>query len=245
MTDNLKQQYKKAVKAHKGKKWDEAREKYLAILSLNPDQKMTEQVNRYLELVESQKRIPGRAGYQAFAIAIIALISIVLSDSVSSNVELILGLAILFAFITVPILILVSFFQAGTGNRLTGLLSIAVVYVVYSIMMAHPYSTERSKVSEGILAGADAKIAVTEFYHVNKRFPSSFQEADVEEPGEYSKSVQGVHLGHEGVITVTFNIEGHEGQTLILKPTGNNGLVTWDCEAGTLSSKLRPTSCRK
>ena len=123
--------------------------------------------------------------------------------------------------------------------------SIVIVFVVFSILTAQPYSTRRSKVSEGILAGADAKIVVAEFYQVNKRFPSSFQEADVEEPGEYSKSVQGVHLGHEGVITVTFNIEGHEGQTLILNPTGHDGLVTWDCEGGTLSSKLRPASCRK
>ena len=245
MTDNLKQQYKKAVKAHKGKKWDEAREKYLAILSLNPDQNMTDQVNRYLDLVASQKRISGKAGYRAFGLSIVALLSFIFAEIASGYLEIIFTLAILFAFITVPVLIVVSLFQAGTGNRLTGLLSIAVVYVVYSIMMAHPYSTERSKVSEGILAGADAKIAVAEFYQVNNRFPSSFQEADVEEPGKYSKSVQGVHLGHEGVITITFNIEGHEGQTLILKPTGYDGLVTWDCEGWTLSNKLRPASCRK
>ncbi len=187
MTDNLKQYYKEAVKAHRKKKWDEAREKYLAVLDLSPDQKMTKRVNQYLELVKSQKRIPGRSGYYAFAVASVALVSSIIlypivhyinSYTVPEHFVDILFDITNIGSIVASILIIISFFQAGVSNRLMGIFSVLVFICIGAVNLSypecgyHPEIAARDKVREGRPAAVDDKTAVAEKNRIPECVPT-------------------------------------------------------------------------
>ena len=113
-------------------------------------------------------------------------------------------------------------------------------------------------VSEGLnLAGA-AKLAVTETFAEQGKFPSVGNNSDANVayglPFEYqivSKYVKGIAALNSGVLRITYNDNlGGEpsanGRTILLKPTmRNNQIIDWDCSGGSMPAEYRPQSCRK
>jgi len=101
----------------------------------------------------------------------------------------------------------------------------------------------RAKVSELILAGADAKINVSEYAQVNGTLSGAGTNLSVNTAGKNISTVAGSTVTANGTITVVGSgITG--GVTLSLAPTldSSSGVITWSC-TGT-PAKLMPASCK-
>jgi type IV pilus assembly protein PilA len=145
---------------------------------------------------------------------------------------------------------------------------VAIIGILAAIAIpAYQDYTIRAQVTEGLnLAGA-AKAAVSETFSSNGSFPATNDEAGLgsQIKGKY---VSSVHVGTNGVITITFgnqaNAKQLSGKTLVLTPgVSKNGDVAWQCgsknmatasgisapggwsaDGGTLEPKFRPAECR-
>lgn len=120
---------------------------------------------------------------------------------------------------------------------------IAVIGILAAITIpAYGDYTNRAKVSEMILAGADAKIYIAEYAQANGSLINSGSGLSINTSG---KNVGSGSVSADGVITVTGSGIGTGTQpTLTLTPTldETTGVVTWVCSGS--PSKLMPASCR-
>ena len=120
---------------------------------------------------------------------------------------------------------------------------VAVIGILAAVFIpAYGDYTSRAKVSELVLAGADAKIDISEFAQANDTLTNSGLGLSINTSGINvgSGSVTG-----DGVITVTGSGIGSGTQpTLTLTPTldAATGIVTWACLGS--PSNLMPASCR-
>ena len=120
--------------------------------------------------------------------------------------------------------------------------ALILLAVLLPSMEEHP---DRAKVSEGILSGADYKLAINEYYITYNRIPSSLEEMGIK-PIPYSRNVvQSTTVSEGGVITVIFKEDVFDGASIIMTPSIVEGDIQWDCSEGTLERKYRPISCRK
>lgn len=138
------------------------------------------------------------------------------------------------------------------------LIELMIVIAILGILLAiaiPAYSdyTVRAKVSEGILAGASAKTAVSETRTDKGSWPADNQAAGMANTlaSTYVSSVQVAN----GVITITLAnkpaLASAANTTIVLTPTFGSGSIGWSCNgaggygaAGTVPSKFVPSSCR-
>ena len=103
--------------------------------------------------------------------------------------------------------------------------------------------TVRSRVSEGLVAAAAAKVTVVE------NAANGLPLAQGYVPPAATPNVQSVAISDAGHITVTTTAKAGAG-TIIFVPTGVTAgqiptdRITWVCTTGTLESKYRPAECR-
>jgi len=120
---------------------------------------------------------------------------------------------------------------------------VAIIGILAAVALpAYQDYTNRAKVSEMILAGADAKINVAEYAQVRSTLTGSGSGLTVNTAG---LNIGSGAVSANGVITVTGSGIGSGTQpTLSLSPTldASSGVVTWTC-LGT-PSKLMPASCK-
>ena len=122
---------------------------------------------------------------------------------------------------------------------------IAIIGILAAIALpAYQDYTKRARVGEALSLAGGAKTAVTEFYSSNNDWPTDNAAAGLPSASAITgNTVNSVEVGN-GKITVTVNGKVASGTTLILSPSAAAGSVTWDCKAGTLDAKYRPSECR-
>jgi Pilin (bacterial filament) len=92
------------------------------------------------------------------------------------------------------------------------------------------------------------RVALTEYYQSNGRWPRDADEAGLPSPGESrGGAVSGIALGAEGVVTVKLDERFSSGSAIVLRPTANaaSGIVDWNCEvAGDALLKQAMPRCK-
>lgn len=119
---------------------------------------------------------------------------------------------------------------------------VAIIGILAAVALpAYQDYTNRAKVSEMILAGADAKINIAEFAQVQGTLTLSGSNMTINTAGKNVSPASNVSAN--GVITVIGSGIG-AGVTIILTPTldAASGVVTWACTGG--PAKLLPASCK-
>jgi type IV pilus assembly protein PilA len=77
------------------------------------------------------------------------------------------------------------------------------------------------------------RVALTEYYQTNGRWPRDADEAGLPAPTEMrGGAVREITLGAQGVITVKMDERFPAGSTIVLRPTANDasGMIEWSCE---------------
>ena len=122
---------------------------------------------------------------------------------------------------------------------------IAIIGILAAIALpAYQDYTKRARVGEALSLAGGAKTAVTEFYSSNNDWPTDNAAAGLPSASAITgNTVTKVEVA-TGKITVTVNGKVESGTTLVLSPSAAAGSVTWDCKAGTLNAKYRPSECR-
>ena len=133
---------------------------------------------------------------------------------------------------------------------------VAIVGILAALALpAYQDYTVRSKVSEGLARGAEAKTSVAEYFSSNNRFPSNTSSAGFNSAAAgYTKSVRWVNTAPE-YIEVTLAPSISPANTAygirFTKQSTANGVIVWKCAPGTTSdggsllpSKYSPGSCR-
>ncbi len=120
---------------------------------------------------------------------------------------------------------------------------VAIIGILAAVALpAYQDYTNRAKVSEMILAGADAKINVSEFAQVNGTLIGSGTGISIATGGKNVKSNSVVSA--DGIITVNGSgIGGGTQPQLILTPVMTaSGVIQWTCSGS--PNKLMPGSCK-
>ena len=118
---------------------------------------------------------------------------------------------------------------------------VAIIGILAAVALpAYQDYTNRAKVSELILAGADAKINISEYAQVNSTLTSSGVSLSVNTAGKNVATSSSISAN--GIISVVGS--GFPVATNVtLTPTLDaSGVVTWACTGA--PSKYMPTSCR-
>ena len=130
------------------------------------------------------------------------------------------------------------------------LIELMIVVAIIGILAAvaipvYQDYTIRAQVTEGLSLASAGKTAISEFFASNGTLPTNNANAGLAASVSYTgNSVSSVTVNGSGAITVIFSANAIVGSTIILTPTTSGGGVVWDCSAGTLNPKYRPSSCR-
>jgi type IV pilus assembly protein PilA len=129
---------------------------------------------------------------------------------------------------------------------------VAIIGILAAVALpAYQDYTIRAKVSEGLSLAAGAKAAIAENAANGSNLALGWSDPGTNPtPNVASITIDGAG---KGWITITYSAAA-SGKTLILKPqsggadiaagTVPGGPITWDCKAGTLEPKYRPSVCR-
>ena len=125
---------------------------------------------------------------------------------------------------------------------------IAIIGILAAIALpAYQDYTTRAKVSEVILMGAPAKLAVAETTSSLGALASvTAANSAYSFPGA-TKYVSGVAITDgTGVVTITSTVPNATGAlTLTPTPVGTDtGQLTWKCSSSTIAAKYLPSECR-
>ena len=128
---------------------------------------------------------------------------------------------------------------------------IAIIGILAAVALpAYQDYTIRARVSEGILAASSARTAVSEVYaNAGVMLPSA---ASMNIQSQASAAVASVGWtytdANHGDVVVTLsnapNLGAAAGKKLILRATGANGAVTWQCGKDDINTKYLPGSCK-
>jgi len=104
--------------------------------------------------------------------------------------------------------------------------------------------TVRAKVSEALLASAEARLAVQEHLETHDAVPRSLEEAGVRFAP--TPQVRSIALDpRTAALTVTLGFSPLEGKTIVLAPRRDaDRNLSWACRGGTAPAKYLPHSCR-
>ncbi|MGQ9659903.1 MAG: pilin [Thermochromatium sp.] len=124
---------------------------------------------------------------------------------------------------------------------------VAIIGILAAIgLPAYQEYTKRAHVSEGLSLSSSAKIAVSEFWASNGRFPANNTSAGLPQATSIKgNAVTKVEVGSNGLITITYTEKVENGKTLLRSPVSLAGAVTWTCKKGTISNaRYIPSSCK-
>lgn len=91
----------------------------------------------------------------------------------------------------------------------------------------------RSLIADAVQRVTMFRVALTEYYLTNMRWPQDAEEAGLPPPADmHGGAVRAVTLGGQGVVTVALDERFGKDGAIILRPTANaaTGQVEWACE---------------
>lgn len=92
---------------------------------------------------------------------------------------------------------------------------------------------QRALVADAVQRATMFRVALTEYYQSNGRWPADADEAGLPSPSEMrGGAVRTVALGAQGVVTIALDDRFGAGSAIMLKPKTNaaTGIVDWNCE---------------
>ena len=137
---------------------------------------------------------------------------------------------------------------------------VAIIGILAAVALpAYQDYTVRARVTEGMVAAAAAKTAVTENAASGKNFDSGYTKV-LTNSGAKSIDTSAIDFA-TGTVTITYktNVSAAGANSVLFVPTsGGNALsgnatssvvptggnVVWSCTGGTLAPKFRPAECR-
>jgi Tfp pilus assembly protein PilE len=126
--------------------------------------------------------------------------------------------------------------------------SIAIAGILAAIAIPAYQDYEiRAKVSEGLSLAAAKKIAVTEYYSANGRFPGEAESSQMSTSVGAGKFVRSVLVEPDsGTIVISYKEDAlPDGGDLYLQPSVDaNGTMSWSCGSNTIADKHLPAACR-
>lgn len=127
----------------------------------------------------------------------------------------------------------------------TALSLAAVGGILFSV---HQQELNRQQVSEAIKLSSTSQEAIQQYYQINGVLPTSNLQAHIPESEKFENSIiSGLKINDFGDIVLTFTKSKQfallEDKTLILEPRVNNGIISWNCNGGTLEDKYKPSDC--
>jgi type IV pilus assembly protein PilA len=103
----------------------------------------------------------------------------------------------------------------------------------------------RVRVSEGLALAASAQFAVAESTSMNNALPANQTETGYLAPAS-TNFIDSIVIADDGSATITITYTAAAGGgTIILRPSLDaSGVMTWNCQDGTLAQRYRPAICR-
>ena len=126
---------------------------------------------------------------------------------------------------------------------------VAIIGILAAIAIpAYQDYLVRARVSEGLALASAAKTSVSENAAAGAAFDSGWTAPTA------TDSVTSVGIGGDGKVTITYTTKAGGG-TMELEPKSGGavlvagtpptgGSISWDCTAGTLADKYKPSNCR-
>ncbi len=106
---------------------------------------------------------------------------------------------------------------------------------------------QRGLAAEAASRATMFRVALTEYYQSNGRWPRDADEAGLPAPTEMrSGAVREITLGAKGVVTVRLDERFPAGSTIVLRPTTNDasGMIEWACEVNADGLKQALPRCK-
>jgi type IV pilus assembly protein PilA len=121
-------------------------------------------------------------------------------------------------------------------------------FLLLAAIPAYKDYSVRVKVSEAMGLAGPVTLAVTETYHAKGTFPTSNNEAGIDDL-QATLYVDKIDVMENGKVLITLNknelgISTADDTTIVFTPKVGVGRVTWDCVGGSLEQKYRPSACR-
>lgn len=142
-------------------------------------------------------------------------------------------------------------FNAARAQKGFTLIELMIVIAIIGILASIAIPTYRdyvvrTRVSEGMSLASGPKTDVTAHFNSTGSWPGDNADAGLPAPGDISGEAVSSVAVDEDEITVTYDAEGIDGDTLVIEATANGGSVNWVCNAAgsSVDASLLPSSCR-
>jgi len=139
--------------------------------------------------------------------------------------------------------------QRATGFTLIELMIVVAIIAILAAIAVPAYQdyVVRSQISEGVVLGDAARLAIWDFYANHGRYPGNNISAGLAQPISFTGNYVVSLTVAGGVATAQFGNQANvaiSGSTILLSPNTAPSAIRWRCKSLTITPKYLPTICR-